>query len=132
MTDRAKEGLFSAIAGDVPGANIIDLYAGSGSLGLEALSRGAVSVGISWRTDHRAVDSAAEQRRKGRIWGATIVVDDVPGFLSKAYDSGARPLTWRSLTLPYALSLPSVIQVLDALVIRLDPGLASRPASAGR
>ena len=39
-TDRVKEALFS-ILGKVEGANILDLYAGSGGLGIEALSRGA-------------------------------------------------------------------------------------------
>ena len=40
MTDRMKEALFSTL-GDVAGFRVLDLYAGSGSLGLEALSRGA-------------------------------------------------------------------------------------------
>jgi 16S rRNA (guanine966-N2)-methyltransferase len=40
MTDRMKESLFSAL-GDISGTTVLDLYAGSGSLGLEALSRGA-------------------------------------------------------------------------------------------
>jgi 16S rRNA (guanine966-N2)-methyltransferase len=40
MTDRIKEAVFSSL-GDVTGLPVLDLYAGSGSLGLEALSRGA-------------------------------------------------------------------------------------------
>ena len=44
MTDRVREALFSAIADVVPGADVLDLYAGTGSLGLEALSRGASTV----------------------------------------------------------------------------------------
>src|SRR5438093_12685122 len=40
MTDRMKEALFSSL-GDLKGTKVLDLYAGSGSLGLEALSRGA-------------------------------------------------------------------------------------------
>lgn len=44
MTDRAREGIFSAIAVVLPGADVLDLYAGTGSLGLEALSRGSASV----------------------------------------------------------------------------------------
>jgi 16S rRNA (guanine966-N2)-methyltransferase len=43
MTDRMKESLFSAL-GDVAGTVVLDLYAGSGSLGLEAASRGAHKV----------------------------------------------------------------------------------------
>ncbi len=40
-TDRVKEGMFSAIQFDIPGARTLDLFAGSGQLGIEALSRGA-------------------------------------------------------------------------------------------
>lgn len=41
--DRVKEGLFSALHFDIEGRRILDLFAGSGQLGIEALSRGAES-----------------------------------------------------------------------------------------
>ena len=41
--ERVKEGLFSAIQFDLPGRRILDLFAGCGQLGIEALSRGAAS-----------------------------------------------------------------------------------------
>lgn len=44
MTDRAKETLFNILGNLIPGKHVLDLYAGSGSLGLEALSRGALNV----------------------------------------------------------------------------------------
>lgn len=40
-TDRIKETLFNIISSDVPGATFLDLFAGSGQIGLEAISRGA-------------------------------------------------------------------------------------------
>ena len=40
-TDRVKEALFSIIHFDIPGASVLDLFAGTGQLGIEALSRGA-------------------------------------------------------------------------------------------
>lgn len=41
MLDRVREAMFSTLAPWLPGANVLDLFAGTGSLGLEALSRGA-------------------------------------------------------------------------------------------
>lgn len=40
-TDKVKEGMFNIIQFDIPGALVLDLFAGSGQLGIEALSRGA-------------------------------------------------------------------------------------------
>lgn len=40
--DRVKEGIFSSIQFSVPGARVLDLFAGSGQMGIECLSRGAV------------------------------------------------------------------------------------------
>ena len=41
-TDKVKEALFSIIQNDVPGSEFLDLFAGSGQIGIEAVSRGAV------------------------------------------------------------------------------------------
>lgn len=43
-TDRVKEAIFSALAMDLHGKSVLDLFAGSGALGIEALSRGAGAV----------------------------------------------------------------------------------------
>ena len=43
-TDRVKEALFSIINFDIPGAKVLDLFGGTGQLGIEALSRGAKSA----------------------------------------------------------------------------------------
>lgn len=43
-TDRVREALFSTLGPDVAGARVLDLFAGSGALGIEALSRGARSA----------------------------------------------------------------------------------------
>ncbi len=43
-TDRVKEALFSILHFDIPGANVLDLFGGTGQLGIEALSRGARSA----------------------------------------------------------------------------------------
>lgn len=43
-TDRVKEALFSILQFDLPGARVLDLFGGTGQLGIEALSRGAASA----------------------------------------------------------------------------------------
>ena len=53
-TDRVREALFSTLGPDVAGARVLDLYAGSGALGIEALSRGA-SLAVFVDRDPEAV-----------------------------------------------------------------------------
>ena len=84
--DRVREALFSML-GDVGGARVLDLFAGSGALGIEALSRGAESA-LFIERDPRA---AQVIRRNLRDLGASGVVrrQDVMGFLNRsgrAYD----------------------------------------------
>jgi 16S rRNA (guanine966-N2)-methyltransferase len=70
-SDRAREGLFATIAsmaGSLDGARVLDLYAGSGAVGLEALSRGAGHVLL--------VESGA---RAGRVIRANIEAIGLPG-----------------------------------------------------
>ena len=43
-TDRVKEALFSIVQFEIPGARVLDLFGGSGQLGIEALSRGATKA----------------------------------------------------------------------------------------
>ena len=54
MLDRVREALFSSLGERVEGAAVLDLFAGSGSLGLEALSRGARSVRLVESDRHAA------------------------------------------------------------------------------
>ena len=49
--DRVKEALFSIIHFDIPGSDVLDLFAGTGQLGIEALSRGAASAVFIDRLD---------------------------------------------------------------------------------
>jgi 16S rRNA (guanine(966)-N(2))-methyltransferase RsmD len=51
-SDRVREALFSVLGGSVQDARVLDLYAGSGALGIEALSRGAASVVFVDRSPH--------------------------------------------------------------------------------
>ena len=76
--DRVREAVFSILA-DVEGARVLDLYAGSGALAIEALSRGAASAVLVER-DPRAVEAIA---RNVEATGAAAVVRkrDVVAYL---------------------------------------------------
>lgn len=117
MTDRAKEGIFSAIAADLPRAAVLDLYAGSGSLGLEALSRGALSV-VFVENDRQAINALRDNVAAVGLGGG-IVTQDVRQFLADSSREAIYDLAF--VDPPYDLSLPSVTTVLGALVKRLDP-----------
>ena len=64
---RAREALFDILAAKIPGARVLDLYAGSGAIGLEALSRGASGAVL---VDH---DAAAARRNADRVGAGASV-----------------------------------------------------------
>jgi 16S rRNA (guanine966-N2)-methyltransferase len=114
--DRVREALFSML-GDVSGARVLDLYAGSGALGIEALSRGAVSAVFV----EREQQALAALRRNLEAVGADAVVrqQDVLRFL-------ARPAGTFDLVFcdpPYDVA-PAVAPALDDAL----PGLAEEDA----
>jgi 16S rRNA (guanine966-N2)-methyltransferase len=78
--DRVREALFSML-GDVSGARVLDLYAGSGALGIEALSRGAESA-VFVERDRQAL---AALRRNLEAVGvaATVRAEDALRFLAR-------------------------------------------------
>ena len=55
ITDRVKEALFNIIGSDINNARILDMFAGTGSVGIEALSRGA-SYAMFLDVSSRAID----------------------------------------------------------------------------
>ena len=64
-TDRVKEGIFNIIQFDIEGRKVLDLYAGTGQLGIEALSRGAAgAVFVDQRRDAAAL---IRDNLKGRL-----------------------------------------------------------------
>ncbi len=79
MTDRMRESIFSAIASELPGAKVLDLYAGTGSLGLEALSRGSSSA-VFVERDRRALQVLRANLEAVGL-GGIVVASDVDRFL---------------------------------------------------
>ena len=81
--DRVKEAMFSIIHFDVPGARVLDLFGGTGQLGIEALSRGAKSaVFVDARED--ACKLIRENLKRTKLEGnAGVVRSDYLEFLKR-------------------------------------------------
>lgn len=85
--ERAKEAVFSMLAFDIEGRRVLDLFAGSGQMGLEALSRGAVSA-VMVDCARAAVDIIKKNTAKTKLEGAEIVCADSMNWLDGAAKKG--------------------------------------------
>ena len=77
--ERVKEGLFSAIQFDIEGRRVLDLFAGSGQLGLEALSRGAESA-VFVDTSEVSLAAVKQNIESTGLSGARAVRSDYASF----------------------------------------------------
>jgi 16S rRNA (guanine966-N2)-methyltransferase len=84
-SDRVREALFSILGARVEDARVLDLFAGSGALGIEALSRGAAAATFV-ESDAAAV--RAIRANLEAIDGGEVVRRDVRAFLRTARDDG--------------------------------------------
>jgi 16S rRNA (guanine966-N2)-methyltransferase len=81
-TDFVRQALFSMLGEKVAGARVLDLYAGSGAIGLEALSRGASSC--VFVDESRAAEKAIEENlRRTGLDGGRVVRADVRVWLRR-------------------------------------------------
>lgn len=72
--DRVKEAVFSSLGERVPGSRVLDLFAGSGALGIEALSRGAASA-LFVESHAPTADLIRKNLRKTRLEGGVQQMD---------------------------------------------------------
>jgi 16S rRNA (guanine966-N2)-methyltransferase len=119
MLDRVREALFSSLQPRLADATVLDLFAGSGSLGLEALSRGARHV----RFVERGAPALAALR-------ANVDALGVRGRVTIVADDALKPAAWDSeadlvlLDPPYALleeRRARLLGVVGALVRHVGP-----------
>ena len=81
--ERVKEGVFSAIAFEVQGRRVLDLFAGSGQMGIEALSRGAASC-LFVDSSREAVAVITRNLRATALADrATVLCDQAPSVLAR-------------------------------------------------
>lgn len=132
-TDRVREAMFNLLTAriDFSGIDVLDLFAGSGALGLEALSRGARSV-LFVESDSRAASVIERNVAALGARGATVRRGSVASVLAAGT---ARPVGLVLADPPYEIGAAQV----DEMVVALDsagwaaPGtvaVVERPASA--
>ena len=86
-SDRVKEALFSIIQFDIPGTRVLDLFGGTGQLGIEALSRGAKSAVFVDAGEH-ACRLIRENLKRTRLENdARVVRADYLAYLSKCRET---------------------------------------------
>lgn len=122
-TDRVKESLFSRLEawGMLTDARVLDLYAGSGALGCEAASRGAVSVDLVER-DAKALNVArANAEMINQALGAEAVVVH-RGSVGTYLGVHTGPWDLVMADPPYPVPEHEITQFLRPLVGRLGPG----------
>jgi 16S rRNA (guanine966-N2)-methyltransferase len=134
-SDRVRENVFNIVAPWVEGARVLDLYAGSGAMGLEALSRGAAAA-VFAEADLEAVRVIERNLDKLRLTGATVVRLDATTALAQEVAAGRK----YDLVLadpPYAMTdyaalaryLPRVLAE-DGLLV-LESAAKTEPEVAG-
>ena len=111
--DRAREGLFNSLGSllDLEGARVLDLYAGSGALGLEALSRGAGEV-VLVESGPKVLPVLRDNIATVGLPGARVVAGSVPTVVA-----GPAPAAFDLVLAdpPYAVPVEEVLGVLGSL-----------------
>jgi 16S rRNA (guanine966-N2)-methyltransferase len=139
-TDRVRQSLFSILGSRVEGAAVLDLFAGTGSLGIECLSRGAAHV--TFVESHRATARLLEENiQRAKLTGEAIVNQPVEAFfrsqsrgVSRVYDLvlADPPYATREGDIDYITlllqdpTLPGLLQPEGLLVMEV-PRLQPRP-----
>jgi 16S rRNA (guanine966-N2)-methyltransferase len=133
--DRAREAAFNLI-GPVEGASVLDLFAGSGALGLEALSRGAATV-VFVESDREACRTIDRNLDKLGLTGATVLRRDALQAVAAEASAGRRydlvlvdpPYSmFSSLQNSLSRHLPAVVAP-DGLAV-VETGAKEEPALA--
>lgn len=110
---RLKKALFDIIAPELPGAVVVDLFAGAGALGLEAISRGASHVVF---VERRKSAVAAIESNLEKL-GVADQAEVLQGEATKALHHLSQQSEWVQLVL---LDPPYHARVYDAVMNRLD------------
>jgi 16S rRNA (guanine966-N2)-methyltransferase len=114
MSDMAREGLFASLGADVEGVRVLDLFAGTGAVGIEALSRGAAEA-VFVEQGPKAVVAIHDNLRRAKLAeSAAVHRADAARWLAKR-SASQRQFEVVILDPPYELSGAPLETVLRSL-----------------
>ncbi len=135
--DRFKETLFAILQFDVPGSRFLDLFAGSGAIGVEALSRGAKSAVFVEKSPEAVSCIEANLRATGLYGQARLIQDDAANavrqlgaagaqfdliFMDPPYEKGYEQKTLDEILLAGVLARGGRLVIESSVNTPLDPG----------
>lgn len=127
-TDKVREAIFSILAHEVPDAAVLDLFAGAGTLGIEALSRGARSV-VFVEKAPRAVRILSENLSQLELSARTLEVDWLTALDRLAGENARFDLVFADP--PYRTFSPAdIVQALDRSSLLAPEGVLIIEADA--
>ncbi len=128
-TDRVKETLFNMISPKIPGCRFLDLFSGSGAIGIEALSRGA-ECAVLIEQDRNALSVIRQNLNFTHLTqNARVIAGDVPHTLVRM--DGEKPFDVIFMDPPYAAGLERrVLEILQESSIANQDTLIIVEASA--
>lgn len=122
-SDRVRESLFGSLesSGALDDAVVLDLYAGSGALGLEAVSRGAVSADLVEKAPKAATVVQRNATRVGTALGASVRITVHRAAADTFLRSSRGPYDLVFIDPPYDLSEGELTTTLELLLPHLAP-----------
>ena len=130
-SDKLRETLFNILSPRIDGARVVDGFAGTGAVGIEALSRGAAHVLFIERDRRAAALIASNLDRCGVKQGYTIECGDVASVLRRSPGAAERDLVL--LDPPYDIDPDTVTQALEAAAgVLAAGGLVVLERASGR
>lgn len=130
-SDFVREAVFNALASavDLEGAAVLDLFAGTGALGIEALSRGAATAELV-DADRRAVEAIRKNLDRTGLTGGTVHQSDALRWLARR-DPSALRFDVAFVDPPYAFAAwPAVLEALPADLAVLESDREIGPGDA--